>query len=149
VNVKVIGMLNLVRACRHRLEPDARLVAVGGNQAYDPQPAAAVSGIANAALANVVRQLQRAFGGTGITSYMVAPGPVATRRFDTLVATEAERLGISFEEAMRGALAASPLGRLTAPEEVAWAISLLGDPEATALGGSTLLLDCGRRSGIP
>jgi len=149
LDVKVMGLLNLVRVTRNRLVDDARIVAVGGNLAYDPQPDAAVSGIGNAALANAVRQLQRAFAGTGVTCHMVAPGPVATSRFDTLVAAEAARQGITHEEAMAAALASSPLRRLTTPEEVAWAISLLADPEAGSLAGSTLLLDCGRRTGIP
>ena len=147
--VKVLGFLNLVRATRARLGPHARLVAVGGNLAYDPVPDAAVSGIGNAALANVVRQLQRAFAGTTVTCHMVAPGPVATARFATLVQATAAAGEISEEEAWAGALAASPLGRLTTPEEVAWAIGLLADSEAGALAGSTLLLDCGRRTGIP
>ena len=147
--VKVLGFLNLVRATRARLGPHARLVAVGGNLAYDPVPDAAVSGIGNAALANVVRQLQRAFAGTTVTCHMVAPGPVATARFATLVEATAAAGEISEEEAWAGALAASPLRRLTTPEEVAWAIGLLADSEAGALAGSTLLLDCGRRTGIP
>lgn len=147
--VKVLGFLNLVRATRARLALHARLVAVGGNLAYDPVPDAAVSGIGNAALANVVRQLQRAFAGTTVTCHMVAPGPVATARFATLVAATAAAEEISEEEAWARALAASPLRRMTTPEEVAWAVGLLADPEAGALAGSTLLLDCGRRTGIP
>ena len=147
--VKVTGFLNMVRATRDRLADPARIVAVGGNLAYDPQPDAAVSGIGNAALANVVRQLQRAFAGTAVTCHMVAPGPVATERFATLVATTAAAEGIDERQVWERALAAAPVGRLTTPEEVAWAIALLADPEATSLAGSTLLLDGGRRTGIP
>lgn len=147
--VKVTGFLNMVRAIRPRLADPARVVAVGGNLAYDPQPDAAVSGIGNAALANVVRQLQRAFAGTAVTCHMVAPGPVATERFATLVAATAKSEGIDEQLLWERALAAAPVGRLTTPDEVAWAIALLADPEATALAGSTLLLDGGRRTGIP
>jgi NAD(P)-dependent dehydrogenase (short-subunit alcohol dehydrogenase family) len=147
--VKVTGFLNLVRATRPRLADPARVVAVGGNLAYDPQPDAAVSGIGNAALANVVRQLQRAFARTAVTCHMVAPGPVATERFATLVAAKAEAEGIDEQLVWERTLAAAPVGRLTTADEVAWAIALLADPEATALAGSTLLLDGGRRTGIP
>lgn len=43
----------------------------------------------------------------------------------------------------------SPVGRLTAPEEVAWAVARLAEPEAEVLTGGTLLLDAGRRTAIP
>jgi len=43
----------------------------------------------------------------------------------------------------------SSLGQLTTPEQVAWAVQLLLDPEADALTGSTLMLDAGRRRGLP
>jgi hypothetical protein len=43
----------------------------------------------------------------------------------------------------------SPLQRLTSTDEVAWAVSMLADPHAAALHGSTLLMDTGRRRAIP
>ncbi len=147
VDVKVNGLLRVVRSLRPRFAPDACVIAVGGNLAYDPAADAATSGVANAALANAIRQLQRAV--VGVHCHVVAPGPVATARFQTLVRTEAARRQVD-EDVVRGeAETASPLGRLTTPEEVAWAIARLCEPEAAALAGGTLILDCGRRTAIP
>jgi NAD(P)-dependent dehydrogenase (short-subunit alcohol dehydrogenase family) len=39
--------------------------------------------------------------------------------------------------------AASPLGRLLEPSEVAFAVSFLAAPEAAAINGQTLVLDGG------
>ena len=149
VDVKVGGLLRLIRS----LTPDtatpdrAVAVVVGGNLAYDPIPHAATSGIANAAQANAVRQLQSS--ATNWRLHVVAPGPVATERWEQLAAAEAEKRGTDIEAIRVEQTASSPLGRLTEPEEVAWAITMLADPKAAALHGSTLLLDTGRRTAIP
>lgn len=165
VDVKVGGLLRLLRA----LTPDTgttdtgttgtgsmgidttnnrpAAIIIGGNLAYDPIPHAATSGIANAAQANTIRQLEHS--NTPWRIHVIAPGPVATRRWEELAQAEATKRGIDIEQVRSEATAASPLGRLTTPQEVAWAVSMLADPLAAALHGSTLLLDTGRRTAIP
>jgi len=151
VNVKVGGLLRVLRA----MQPAAQTastdrpaaIVIGGNLAFDPIPHAATSGIANAAQANAVRQLEHSNSPWRI--HIVAPGPVATERWEQLAQAEADKRGIEIAQVRSAATAASPLGRLTSPEEVAWAVSMLADPHAAALHGSTLLLDTGRRTAIP
>lgn len=148
IEVKVNGLLRLVRALRDRFEEGARIVAVGGNLGFDPVPHASTAGIANAALANVVRQLNRSLA-PEVTSHLVAPGPVDTDRYRVIAREEAKQRGTTEEEVVRQAGQQAPLGRLTEPKEVAWAIARLGDEEAAALAGSTILLDAGRRTATP
>lgn len=62
VNIKVGGMLRLVRAVDGRLTRGSRLVAIGGHYGFEPTAYAATAGVANAALANVMRQLSLAYG---------------------------------------------------------------------------------------
>ena len=149
VEVKVNGLLRLVRAVRPNLAAGSRVVAVGGNLGFDPVEGVSTAGIANAAQANAVRQLARALGPLQVTCHTVAPGPVATQRWHDLTATQAAQEGVPVEAVRARAVADSPLGRLTTPEEVAWAIARLADPEAAALTGSTLLVDGGRRRALP
>lgn len=147
--VKVSGLLRLVRATRPRLVHGSRVVAVGGNLGFDPTPDASTAGVANAAQANLVRQLNRALAAAGITCHTVAPGPVATERFTRLAEQDAVRRGVPVRDVVAEAAATSPLGRLTTPDEVAWAVALLVADQAAALAGSTLLLDAGRRTALP
>lgn len=149
VNVKVGGLLRFIRSLQPDTSDQERAVAVvvGGNLAYDPIPHAATSGIANAAQANAVRQLQS--GATDWRIHVVAPGPVATQRWEQLAQAEADKRGTGIDAIRAEQTASSPLGRLTTPEEVAWAVAMLDDPRAAALHGSTLLLDTGRRTSIP
>jgi hypothetical protein len=43
----------------------------------------------------------------------------------------------------------SAIHAFTTPEQVAWGICLLLAPEADAMAGSSLMLDSGRRHGLP
>lgn len=149
VEVKVNGLLRLVRVLRDRFERDARIVAIGGNLGFDPVPDSSTAGIANAGQANAIRQLNRILAPSGITCHVVAPGPVLTPRYRVLAEEEARRRGVAVDDVIRRAGEQAPLGRLTRPEEVAWAVCRLADPEAAAAAGSTILLDAGRRTGIP
>ena len=147
--VKIVGLLRLVRALKGSFAHPARIVAVGGNLGFDPVPTASTAGLANAAQANLVRQLNRVLAPSGVTCHTVAPGPVDTARFRGIATAEAERRGVDVDEVVGEAGSSAPLGRLTLPEEVAWAVVRLTDPEASALAGSTLLLDGGRRTATP
>ena len=149
VNIKVGGLLRLVRAVDARLLRQSRIIAIAGHYGLEPTAYAAAAGIANAALFNVMRQLSLAYGERGVTAHTLAPGPADTERLQR-VATDRARLQGSTPEAVLDAMRAdSSLGQLTTPAQVAWAVSLLLDPEADAMTGSTLMLDAGRRRGLP
>ncbi|MDH4564385.1 short-chain dehydrogenase [Pseudomonas taiwanensis] len=149
VNIKVGGMLRLVRAVDDFLQPGSRLVAIGGHYGFEPSAYAAAAGVANAALANLNRQLSLAYGPRGITSHLVAPGPADTERLHRVAADRAAQRGVSVDAVLEEIRAESSLGALTTPEQVAWAISMLLAPEATAMSGSAVMLDSGRRRGLP
>ena len=149
VNIKVGGLLRLTRAVDGRLAAGSRIVAIGGHYGFEPTAYAASAGVANAALANVVRQLSLAYGPRGVTAHLIAPGPADTERLRRVAADRAALRGISVDEVLAGMLAESSIGRFTTPEQVAWAVSILLAPEADAMTGSSLMLDSGRRRGLP
>lgn len=149
VNIKVGGLLRLVRAVDAQLQPGARLVAIAGHYGLEPTAYAAAAGVANAALFNVMRQLSLAYGPRGITAHTLAPGPADTERLHRVAADRARLQGTTPEAVLDAMRADSSLGQLTTPEQVAWAVKLLLDPEADVLTGSTLMLDAGRRRGLP
>jgi NAD(P)-dependent dehydrogenase (short-subunit alcohol dehydrogenase family) len=148
VDLKVDGLVRLVRATSDRLVDGSRVVAVGGHYGSEPSPNAPLAGVTNAALANLVRQLADQLGPRGVTVHLVAPGPVDTDRLRRIAAAGAAGRGLTPEAILDEYRAASPLGRLTTVEQVAWTVGCLLDPEAAALTGSTLALDAGRRRGI-
>lgn len=149
VNLKAGGMLRLVRAADARLQSGSRLVAIGGHYGFEPSAYAATAGVANAALANLVRQLSWAYGPRHITSHLLAPGPADTERLRRVAQARAARDDSSVDEVLRQMRQESAIGSLTGVEQVAWAVQLLLAPHADALAGSTLFLDAGRRKGLP
>lgn len=148
-NIKAGGMLRLVRAADKHLVRGSRLVALGGHYGFEPSSHAAAAGVGNAALANLMRQLNLAYGMRGITSHLVVPGPVETGRLTRIATQRAERTGVSVETLMEEFKSESAIGAFTTPGQIAWAVATLLAPEADALAGSSLMMDAGRRKGIP
>lgn len=149
VNIKVGGLLRLVRAADGRLATGSRIVAIGGHYGFEPTAYAASAGVANAALMNAVRQLSLAYGPRGVTAHLIAPGPADTERLRRVAADRATLRGIAVDEVLANMLADSSIGRFTTPGQVAWAVAILLAPEADAMTGSSLMLDSGRRRGLP
>ena len=149
VNIKVGGILRLARATDDKLSEHSRIVAIGGHYGLEPTAYAAAAGVANAALVNVMRQLSLALGPRGITAHTIAPGPADTERLRNVAKTRAEQRGCSIDEVLEELKEESSIGAFTSPEQVAWAVEMLLAPEADAMTGSTLMLDSGRRRGLP
>lgn len=148
VNLKAGGLLRLLRAVDGRLGEGSRVVAVGGHLGSEPTEHAPLAGVANAALANLVRQLVRPLGRIGTSVHLVAPGPFDSPRVRRLVEAKAAGNGVPPEEELRSLLAEYPTGRMPTAAEVAWAITMLLDPAAGVLTGSMLSLDGGLRRSI-
>lgn len=149
VNIKVGGMLRLVRAVDSQLSAGSRLVAIGGHYGFEPTAYAATAGVANAALANLMRQLSWAYGERGITAHLIAPGPADTDRLRRVASARAEREGKTTDAVLADMKAESAIGAFTTTEQIAWAVATLLAPEADALTGGTLFMDAGRRRGLP
>jgi NAD(P)-dependent dehydrogenase (short-subunit alcohol dehydrogenase family) len=95
------------------------------------------------AAAGLMRAVAAELAGTGVTANAVCPAFVRTDMTATSVARIQERTGRSPDDAESALAAASPLGRLLEPDEVAFAVSFLAAPEAAAINGQTLVLDGG------
>jgi NAD(P)-dependent dehydrogenase (short-subunit alcohol dehydrogenase family) len=95
------------------------------------------------AAVGLMRAVAAEVAGTGVTANAVCPAFVRTDMTRRSVERIASVTGRGEAEA-EGALAeASPLGRLLAPEEVAFAVAFLAAREAGAINGQTLILDGG------
>lgn len=149
VNIKVGGMLRLVRAVDARLTRGSRLIAIGGHYGFEPSAYAATAGVCNAALANLIRQMSWGYGPRGITAHLIAPGPADTDRLRRVAGARGVRDGLSTDEVLAEMRKESAIGAFTTVEQIAWAVETLLAPEADALAGGTLFMDAGRRKGLP
>ena len=142
-DVKLGGLLRLVRAIDPWLRPRSRIVMFAGSLGFEPKPSSAGPGAINAAVFNLMRQLSDVYGPRGITTHTLSPGPADTPRLRAIVERSATERGVSFDDAWTSYTSGNSLGRLPTPTEVAWAVTLLLDPEADLMHGSVLTLDAG------
>lgn len=148
VDLKAGGFLRLLRAVDGRVVSGSRLIAVGGHLGIEPSEHAPLAGVANAALASVVRQLTGPVGRRGATVHLIAPGPFESPRVEALIAAKAAGEGVSESDMRTRVLGEYPMGRLPTADEVAGVITDLLSAHASAQHGSTLFLDAGIRRGI-
>jgi NAD(P)-dependent dehydrogenase (short-subunit alcohol dehydrogenase family) len=90
-----------------------------------------------------MRAVAAEVAGTGVTANAVCPAYVRTEMTSRSIARIVAATDRSVKEAEAALVATSPLGRLLEPEEVAFAVAFLADPEASAINGQTLVLDGG------
>ena len=147
-NVKLGGLLRLVRSVDSRLGPGARGGCCAGSLALEPRPTEAAPGAINAGVFNLMRQLGDVYGPRGVTTHTISPGPTDTPRLRRIAANVAQERGIDEEEAWAEYSANTSLRRLPTVDEVAWAVEWLLDPQADVLHGSVLALDAGGHRGI-
>ncbi len=147
-DIKLGGLLRLVRAVDARLVPGSRIVMFAGTLGLEPKPTSAGPGAINAGVLNLMRQLGEVYGPRGVTTHTLSPGPTDSPRLRALVQRAADERGISFEEQWQSYAANTSLGRLPSVDQLAWAVALLLDPEADVMHGGVLNLDAGGQRGI-
>jgi 3-oxoacyl-[acyl-carrier protein] reductase len=102
------------------------VVGIHGN------PGQANYAAAKAGIIGMTKALARELGSRGVRANVIAPGYIATELTDVLP-----------EEAKKTILAATPLGRLGEPADVAGAVRFLCSDEAAFVTGEVLLVDGG------
>ena len=96
---------------------------------------------AKAGMIHLTRLIAVEYGRHGIRANAVAPGTVATRAWEARRAAN--------PRVMEEAAAHYPLGRVATPDDVAAAIAFLAGPDAAAITGVCLPVDCGLTAGTP
>jgi len=125
-----------------------RIVNVVGNDGVKPIAIELTPSAANAADLAVTVALAEQYGRNNICINAVNPGPVATERWDGLVAGIARARKITPEEANQRAVRSIPLGRICTPEEVANVVVFVASDRASFMNGAMITLDGGQRKAL-
>jgi NAD(P)-dependent dehydrogenase (short-subunit alcohol dehydrogenase family) len=147
---------NVISAVRmiQRLVPQmrerhwGRVIQIGGGLSQQPQAGGPNYSATLAARHNLAVSLARELKGTGVTSNVVAPGPILTEAARASLAHRAPShgRGETWEDIERNAtqtIAPNDVGRLGRPEEIAAAVAYLASPIADFVSGATIRVDGG------
>jgi NAD(P)-dependent dehydrogenase (short-subunit alcohol dehydrogenase family) len=126
-----------------RERDSGRIVTVASTAGLEGARYTAAYTASKHAAVGLMRAVAAEVAGSGVTANAVCPGFVDTDMTQTSVRRIAQATGRSEGEAQAAVAAMSPLGRLLAPAEVAFAVAFLAAPEAGAINGQTLVLDGG------
>jgi NAD(P)-dependent dehydrogenase (short-subunit alcohol dehydrogenase family) len=119
------------------------LIAVSSMTGKRPLPGRTAYSASKMGLIGLVRTLAAELGPYGIRVNSVCPGAVAGPRIEDVIRRQAERQGISEDDARSQFRDASPLRRLVQAEEVAAACAYLSSDKATAITGEDLNVSAG------
>jgi 3-oxoacyl-[acyl-carrier protein] reductase len=128
----VRSVVLMTQAAAPHLENGGRVVNISSNLAFGPMPGLTLYCAAKAAVASLTQGFARELGSKGITVNAVAPGATVTPMTDWLDRSVMDGIG-----------AATPLGRVAMPDDVADAILFLASPDSRWVNGRTLIVDGG------
>jgi NAD(P)-dependent dehydrogenase (short-subunit alcohol dehydrogenase family) len=140
VNIRAVLLLVQAALPALRRSPAPAIVNVSSAAAVMYRPGQAVYALTKAALEHLTKQLAAELAPDRIRVNAIRPGPTETPIHLAVPDPEA-RL------AQLGRL--TPLGRVGRPEEIAWWIAALIEPEAEWVTGAVIAVDGGRVLGPP
>lgn len=134
--LNVRAFFELVKTLLPKLSPGSSIVALSSEGAVHAFPHYTLVGASKGGLEALCRHLAIELIPMGIRVNILSPGSVLTEAWDGFPDKEAR---------IREAIDRSPRGRLTVPEEVAYAAQFLCSDASAGVNGHTLVVDGGQR----
>jgi NAD(P)-dependent dehydrogenase (short-subunit alcohol dehydrogenase family) len=150
MNAKYFPYIYAMDAVRPRMIERKRgsivnIIGMGGKSASTMHMP---GGAANAALMLVTAAWATALGKFGIRVNGINPGATLTERLQEALRLDAEKHGVSMDEALKKSEEHLPLGRSAKPEEVAAVTLFLASDQASYVTGTVIPMDGGRTAVI-
>jgi NAD(P)-dependent dehydrogenase (short-subunit alcohol dehydrogenase family) len=140
VNVRAVVLLVQAALPALRRAPAPAVVNVSSAAAVMYRPGQGLYALTKAALEHLTKQLAAELAPDGIRVNAVRPGPTDTPIHRGAPDPEARLAWLGTQ---------TPLGRVGLPEEIAWWVGALLEPEAAWVTGAVIAVDGGRVLGAP
>jgi len=146
--LNVMSYLRAIRAVLPAMRERGKGVIVNVASTSGKRPSTSMPdySVTKAAVLSLSRLVADLYGGDGIRSNAVAPGPTATAAWldeGALADQQAVRTGKTREEVLEAVAKGRPLGRLAQPEEIANVVAFLCSDRASYVTGAAWSADGG------
>ena len=134
----------------HVIDPVVKLMAtrgagvivnIIGNGGKVPTPVHLAGGAANAALMLATAGLAHTYASRGVRVVGLNPGLTNTERVSEGLKVEAQRAGITEQQALEKAVSRLAMGRLAEPDEIAGIVVFAASAQGTYLTGANITVD--------
>ena len=138
MNVKVMGYLRCARETAHHMIQQGwgRIINISGMAAR--QSGNTIGSMRNVAVVAMTKNLAGELGPKGINVTVVHPGWVRTERTPRTLENQAQRLGITTEEAEQRMAGGNSVRRLIDARELAYVVAFLASPKSIAINGDVI-----------
>ena len=132
-DANVLGTVLVTQAALpHLTSPGGRIINFASALAFRPIPTSSIYAAAKAAIVTLTHAFSKELGSKGITVNAIAPGVIETEMTSAVLAERGAQI-----------VAATPLGRIGQPEDIAGIVTFLASPEAGWITGRTIIADGG------
>ena len=139
LQLKLMGIVRIIRAAAsHITQPGGVIINIVGGSGERPSPNSIVNSVVNAGVIALTRAVAAGFSRQGVRVVAVNPGLTDTPLLDQIIAERATESGVDLARIREKMVASAPLGRFTAPEDVARSIAFIVSPLAGTLSGSAV-----------
>lgn len=133
LETNVMGTVLMTEAALpHLTSPGGRIINFASALAFRPIPTSSVYSASKAAVVTLTHAFSKELGPKGITVNAVAPGVIETDMTTKILAERGDQI-----------LAATPLGRIGQPDDIAGIVTFLASPDAGWTTGRTIIADGG------
>jgi 3-oxoacyl-[acyl-carrier protein] reductase len=133
LDTNVLGAILLTQTVLpHLPSPGGRIIHFSSRLAISPIPTSSVYAASKAAVSTLTHAFSKELGAMGITINAVAPGVIETEMTAEIIRERGEAIR-----------AATPLGRLGVPDDIAGVVTFLASPDSGWITGRTILADGG------
>ena len=143
LNVTLTGVFLTFRAALPTMSKGGRLIAIASTASLQGGATLAAYSAAKHGVLGLVRSTAKEIAKSGVTCNAVCPGFVDTEMAQDAAEGVSKKFGITEDKAMEMIVAANPMRRLIAPEEVAASVMFLASAGAASVNGHALSVSGG------
>jgi 3-oxoacyl-[acyl-carrier protein] reductase len=143
IHLKLMGYMRCARLLTPPMRQRrwGRVINIIGRSGHQPRPNYIAGSTVNAALLSFTHALAAECAPDNVLVTGINPGPIATPRWDSLIAGGAAESGRAPQQENAAAIATVGLGRLGTPEECAALVAFLCSDRAGFMAGTNINID--------